>query len=255
MDSRLQSGVGGAPKWEPQSRLGIYGGHSPSHAGSVALVLNPRIGHVSPQFHVVFDDHFTTVPFMEKNEVPPHWAKLIENSHEKVTKEHYELAKTWLFPDAELGDISLPERNQNVSNNSHGILFDQEKINCNVSQNLLSTGMQPSIHFGLSDYSDATGISQNEDIIQCPLLLSVSSSCNGGTTLSQGQDSLSVPPLINLETSGLRRSSQLAALNGVTQDNPVIGAYASSITQLKLQQTTRLKPKLSFLSVFNSVGA
>ncbi len=75
---------------------------------SVALVLNPRTGHVSPQFHVVFDDHFTTVPFMEKNEVPPHWAKLIENLREKVTEEHYELAKTWLFPDAEPGDISLP---------------------------------------------------------------------------------------------------------------------------------------------------
>jgi hypothetical protein len=46
---------------------------------------------------VVFDDHFTTVPFMEKNEVPPHWAKLIENLHEKVTEEHFELAKTWIF--------------------------------------------------------------------------------------------------------------------------------------------------------------
>jgi hypothetical protein len=70
--SRLQLGVGGAPKWEPQSRLGIYVGHSPPHAGLVALVLNPRTGHVSPQFHVVFYDHFTTVLFMEKNEVPPH---------------------------------------------------------------------------------------------------------------------------------------------------------------------------------------
>jgi hypothetical protein len=72
MDSRLQSDVGGAPKWEPRSHLGIYVGHSPSHAGLVALVLNPWTEHVSPLFHVVFDDHFTTVPFMEKNEVPPH---------------------------------------------------------------------------------------------------------------------------------------------------------------------------------------
>ncbi len=69
---RLQSGVGGVSKWEPQSWLGIYVGHSPSHAGSVALVLNPQTGHVSTQLHMVFDDHFATVPFMEKNEVPPH---------------------------------------------------------------------------------------------------------------------------------------------------------------------------------------
>jgi hypothetical protein len=50
------------------------------------------------------------------------------------------------------GDISLPERNQNVSNNSNGTLIDQEMIGHNVSQILLSTGMQPSIHVGLSSY-------------------------------------------------------------------------------------------------------
>ena len=31
------------------------------HARSVALVLNPRTGHVSPQFHLKFDDFFETV--------------------------------------------------------------------------------------------------------------------------------------------------------------------------------------------------
>ena len=50
-----------SPKWEPKSRVGIYLGHSPSHAGSVALVLNPRTLHVSPQFHVVFNDNFSTI--------------------------------------------------------------------------------------------------------------------------------------------------------------------------------------------------
>ncbi len=70
---------------------------SPSHAGSVALVLYPSIGHVSLQFHVVFDDHFTMVPFMEKNKVPPHRAQLVENSREMISEEHYKLAKTWFF--------------------------------------------------------------------------------------------------------------------------------------------------------------
>ncbi len=71
MDLLLQSGIDGAPKWEPRSWLGINGGYSPSRAGSVALVLKPGMGHVLPQFHVVFDDLFTTDPFMEKSEVPP----------------------------------------------------------------------------------------------------------------------------------------------------------------------------------------
>ena len=60
LDNALQSGQG-APKWKECSRLGVYLGPSPNHARSIALVLNPRTGHVSPQFHVKFDDFFKTV--------------------------------------------------------------------------------------------------------------------------------------------------------------------------------------------------
>ena len=60
LDNALQSGQG-APKWKERARLGVYLGPSPNHARSVALVLNPRTGHVSPQFHVKFDDFFETV--------------------------------------------------------------------------------------------------------------------------------------------------------------------------------------------------
>ena len=55
LDNALQSGQG-SPKWKQRSRLGVYFGPSPSHASFVALVLNPRTSHVSPQFHVKFDD-------------------------------------------------------------------------------------------------------------------------------------------------------------------------------------------------------
>ena len=60
LDNALQSRQG-VPKWKQRARLGIYLGPSPSHAWTVALVLNPRTGHVSPQFHVKFDDFFETV--------------------------------------------------------------------------------------------------------------------------------------------------------------------------------------------------
>ena len=60
LDNALQSGQG-TPKWKQFSRLGVYLGPSPNHARAVALVLNPRTGHVSPQFHVKFDDFFETV--------------------------------------------------------------------------------------------------------------------------------------------------------------------------------------------------
>jgi hypothetical protein len=94
-----------------------------------------------------------------------------------------------------------------------------------------------------------------KEYIQRPLLPPVSSSCNGEMTLLQGDNSLLIPCLINLETSGLRQSPRLAAINRDTLEGPAITAYTSSSMQLKSQQITRPKPRLCFLFVFNSVGA
>ena len=57
--------------------------------------LEPKTGLVSPQFHLVFDDDFTTVPHLRKGTVPSNWAKLVEGSREKSTEEFYDLTKTW----------------------------------------------------------------------------------------------------------------------------------------------------------------
>jgi hypothetical protein len=72
--------------------------------------------------------------------------------------------------------------------------------------------------------------------------------------VSQNDHLLSVPPLFNLETSGSRQSPRIAALNDTTQDGPAIVAYTSSTTQPHSQWIAIPKPKLSFLSVFTSVG-
>ena len=83
LDAYLQSAGGaGPPKWEPRSRIGLYLGHSPLHAGSVALVWNPTTGRVSPQYQVVFNDDFSTVPYMEAGTVPPHWEDLVTDRFE-----------------------------------------------------------------------------------------------------------------------------------------------------------------------------
>ncbi|EJK50399.1 hypothetical protein THAOC_30640, partial [Thalassiosira oceanica] len=71
-------------------------GHSPFHAGNVALVFNIKTGRVSPQYHVVFDSDFTTVPFMERGEEPPNWADLCQYSSESFREEAVSLADEWL---------------------------------------------------------------------------------------------------------------------------------------------------------------
>ena len=48
-------------KWQPHARLGIFVGFSHVHSSLVLLVLNVVTGKTSPQYHVVFDDKFSTV--------------------------------------------------------------------------------------------------------------------------------------------------------------------------------------------------
>ena len=49
------------PKWAPRSRRGVNMGFNNMHSTQVGLVLNLLTGSISPQFHVVFDDTFSTV--------------------------------------------------------------------------------------------------------------------------------------------------------------------------------------------------
>ena len=62
----------------------------------MALVWNPITGRVSPQYHVVFDEDFTTVPYMEAGTLPPNWQELIEHSSEMATTKYVFKADTWL---------------------------------------------------------------------------------------------------------------------------------------------------------------
>ena len=59
------------PKWQSQARLGMYLGPSPNHSCSMSLVLNPRTGHVSPQFHMKHDEFFETIDGRHQNHDAP----------------------------------------------------------------------------------------------------------------------------------------------------------------------------------------
>jgi hypothetical protein len=57
----LQDNPGSAKKRESRCWQGIYVGLSSLHASSVALIYNPTSCHVTQQFHVAFDESFTSV--------------------------------------------------------------------------------------------------------------------------------------------------------------------------------------------------
>ena len=47
-------------KWESKARRGVYLGSLPAHVSNFPLVLTLKTGFVTPQYHVVFDDCFST---------------------------------------------------------------------------------------------------------------------------------------------------------------------------------------------------
>ena len=86
LDPQLQQGRK-LPRWEPRARRGIFMGYSTVHSSDVPLVLNLHTGHISPQYHVVFDDSFSTVPSLAPDDDPPTFWSAIDfstDSHRDV---------------------------------------------------------------------------------------------------------------------------------------------------------------------------
>jgi Reverse transcriptase (RNA-dependent DNA polymerase) len=126
LDNDLQSGKK-IPKWMPRARVGIYLGKSPRHARNVALVLNPRTGLVSPQFHVRFDDTFETVRGM-REETHSLWKKKCGFARED-TKARKQIKSSTTTTKCSTGsetektviqreEVELVERNENLQQNT-----------------------------------------------------------------------------------------------------------------------------------------
>jgi hypothetical protein len=68
LDPKLQNNQK-LPKWNRGTCVGQFLGYSDEHLSLVANVRHLSTGHVSPQFHVVFDDLFETVICNGDNDV------------------------------------------------------------------------------------------------------------------------------------------------------------------------------------------
>ena len=101
LDKKISDG-NKLPRWKPRSHRCIYVGHSKNHAITAPLVLNPETGSITPQFHVVFDDWFATIP-TNGTELPdfnsPEWSKLFGDS-------------VFQYPEHDFNDETTPPPNQ-----------------------------------------------------------------------------------------------------------------------------------------------
>ena len=61
LKTKLQKTKAKIPKWAPRSQRGVNMGFRKMYSTQVELVLNLLTDSISPQYHVVFDDMFSTV--------------------------------------------------------------------------------------------------------------------------------------------------------------------------------------------------
>ena len=88
------------PKWNPRSRRGVYLGVSSAHSSNVPLVLSLKTGSISAQYHVVFDDCFSTV--VSEGLQPQAWEKLFSYNNqswnqldEDMMRPHVLIGRNW----------------------------------------------------------------------------------------------------------------------------------------------------------------
>jgi hypothetical protein len=85
------------PKWKARSWLGVYIGHSLVHSGNVPVIYNPLTTHITPQFHSVFDDKFSTVTGSPSNLNDQLFANLYNNATWLHKDEYAEPAEMHFF--------------------------------------------------------------------------------------------------------------------------------------------------------------
>ena len=111
--SQLQEGKS-LPKFEPRSRVGKFLGHSSQHYDNVALVLNPKTDHISPQYHILFDDKFETI---KSGTTPNSW-----QVWESLASQDFISPKppiTFEFPDFEQSPMISPPLHLNPTSKSY----------------------------------------------------------------------------------------------------------------------------------------
>ena len=113
LEAKLQDGKK-LPKWNRRARMGQFLGFSRQHSSLVAMVRNLHTGHVSPQYHCVFDDRFDTIFTTTKTdeEVDDICDQLFVTNRDCYVEEEYDADDLLVYKPPPLDEVwlSTPER-------------------------------------------------------------------------------------------------------------------------------------------------
>ncbi len=221
LDRNLQNHIGGLPKWNPRANAGVYLGHSPDHASNVALVLNINTGCVSPQYHVVFDDDFSTVDYIRSKKEPSNWEHLCKHH-----TEDYRMHAMPNEPTLESLDWDLSNSRENNSNLHQSESVSSDPASTNESQvsrrpselthnssssntslrDSSQASADPSIDFNTDDDQLPTNSQEGEET---PIFNNSSDTVSEGANSSVDQSVSATEGEASASASPLRRSSRI----------------------------------------------
>jgi hypothetical protein len=67
----------------------VYVGNSTCHSSAIPLIYNPITTHISPQFHVVYDEYFMTVSSQPSFDSKAYLEKLFHTSAHWLHKDEF----------------------------------------------------------------------------------------------------------------------------------------------------------------------
>jgi hypothetical protein len=112
------------PKWNRRSRRAVYLGYSSQHSNNVHLVLNLETGKISPQYHLVFDDTFSTV-YSDGQFDADVWNSLVTSNLELHDDAPSSLPSSFEFTDSNStkGEIRQPSSESSSEPNAEILSF------------------------------------------------------------------------------------------------------------------------------------
>jgi hypothetical protein len=123
---RLQDGQK-VPKWQTRAPRGQLLGYSTEHLSSIDLILNTNTGNISPQYHVVHNDNFTTVASMDSTKTfdATSWSAILQNGVERYLSDDIDcfgrplpllsLHDEWFTDSKKRNDIQRSKRDRSTS--------------------------------------------------------------------------------------------------------------------------------------------
>ena len=178
--------------------------------------MNPKTGLVSPQFHLVFDDNFETVPHLRAGTVPENWADLVTNSREKSKEGFYDITKTWFDGEVDIAadspETSIPlaamqQISAAMQQPAAAMQRPAAKQQPLAAMKQPATKQQPRAVMQQSAAMQPISLAESpifkrNSSAESPILEDTVNKYNGPIDFNNNS---SIPSIINLETTGLRR--------------------------------------------------